>query len=188
VQSLAEYYAAEKHYAEAAAILQAAQNEFPGDLDVRFQLAAMLERQKKYNEAERIFREVIAKDPRHAPSLNYLGYTLVERGERFDEALDLIKRAVEVDPYNGAYLDSLGWAYFKLNRIDLAERNLKTAAGQLPRDSVVQDHWGDLLARQGRYGEAIEAWRRALAGDGESIDRAQIERKIRDAQDKTAKK
>ncbi|MEK6630410.1 MAG: hypothetical protein AABY89_06725, partial [Acidobacteriota bacterium] len=70
----------------------------------------------------------------------------------------------------------------------LAEVNLRRAAEQLPKDSVVQDHWGEVLLKQGKLADAIEAWRRSLAGDGELIDRAKIERKIRDAQAQTGRK
>ena len=45
---------------------------------------------------------------------------------------------------------------------------------------MVQDHLGDLLVRLGRYSEAIEAWQRALDGDGEAIDSGAIEQKIDD--------
>jgi tetratricopeptide (TPR) repeat protein len=187
VQNLAEYHAAAHRYADAASLLKDAAARFPDDTGVLFQYGAMLERQSRYPEAERVFRQVLARDPEHGPTLNYLGYTMVERGGRLDEALTLIKRAVALDPYNGAYLDSLGWAYFKLDQLDLAEPNLRTAADQLPADSAVQDHWGDLLARRGRFADAVEAWRRSLAGDGEQIDRPQIERKIRDALNKAAR-
>jgi tetratricopeptide (TPR) repeat protein len=180
-QYLAEYYAAAHRYAEAAALLEPAVSRFPDDTGVLFQYGAMLERQSQHREAERVFREVLAKDPANGPALNYLGYTLVERTGRLDEGVALIKRAVALDPHNGAYLDSLGWAYFKLNQLDLAEQNLKVAAAQLPRDSVVQDHWGDFLARTGRYADAVESWRRSLAGDGDDIERPKIERKIREA-------
>jgi tetratricopeptide (TPR) repeat protein len=155
---------------------------------VLFQYGAMLERQSLHAEAEKVFRQVLGRNPEHGPTLNYLGYTLIERGGRLDEAVALLKRAVALDPYNGAYLDSLGWAYFKLNQLDLAEPNLRTAAAQLPRDSVVQDHWGDLLAKRGKHADAVEAWRRALAGDGDQIDRATIERKISDASKKLGKR
>jgi tetratricopeptide (TPR) repeat protein len=184
VQNLAEYYATSDRYAEAAGILRDATARFPDSLGVLFQYGAMLERQSLHAEAEKVFRQVLARDPGHGPTLNYLGYTLVERGGRFEEAVALLKRAVAQDPHNGAYLDSLGWAYFKLNQLDLAEPNLRTAAGQLPRDSVVQDHWGDLLAKRGKYADAVEAWRRALAGDGDEIERSKIERKISDALNK----
>ena len=49
---------------------------------------------------------------------------------------------------------------------------------------MIQDHHGDLLAKRGRTAEAIAAWQRALAGDGESIDRAAIEKKIKTAKAK----
>ena len=187
-RNMAEYLASAHSYAEAAAVLKPATERLPGNPDVLFQYAAMLERQSLHADAEKVFRQVLSLDPEHAPTLNYLGYTLVERGGRLDEAVALIKRAVALDPFNGAYLDSLGWAYFKLNQLDLAEPNLRAAAGQLPRDSVVQDHWGDLLAKRGRLADAVEAWRQALAGDGEQIDRAVIERKISDALDKLGKR
>ena len=45
----------------------------------------------------------------------------------------------------------------------------------------MQDHLGELRFRQQRYADAVAAWERALAGDGESIDRAAIEKKLRDA-------
>jgi len=180
-QNLAEYYAAADRYAEAAGILADAVRRFPDDVGVLFQYGAVLERQSLHADAERAFRQVLARDPEHGPTLNYFGYILVERGVRLDEAVALLKRAVALDPHNGAYLDSLGWAYFKLNQLDLAEPNLRAAAEQLPTDSVVQDHWGDLLAKRGRYADAVEAWRRALAGDGEQIERPRIERKISDA-------
>ena len=181
VQNLAEFLASAQQYSEAAALLKDAVGRFPGDPGVLFQYGAMLERQSLHAEAEKVFRQVLARDPDHGPTLNYLGYTLVERGVRRDEAMALIKRAVALDPHNGAYLDSLGWAYFKLDQLDLAEPHLRAAAEQLPGDSAVQDHWGDWLAKRGRPADAVEAWRRALAGDGEQIERTKIERKISDA-------
>jgi cytochrome c-type biogenesis protein CcmH/NrfG len=45
----------------------------------------------------------------------------------------------------------------------------------------VQDHLGDLRFKQQRFADAASAWERALAGDGQSVDRSRIEKKIRDA-------
>ena len=57
-----------------------------------------------------------------------------------------IKRALALEPDNPSYLDSLGWVYFKLEQFDLAEAPLSQASQALTTNSVVQDHWGDLLA------------------------------------------
>ena len=185
--ALSEMHAALKQYDAAVAVLRDAGKKFPGDLTLRFQLASVLERQGRFADAERAFREVLARDPLHAPTLNYLGYMLANRGERLDESIALVKRALQAEPHNGAYLDSLGWAYFKAGRMDLAEEYLRRAADQRARDSAVQDHFGDLLFKLGRPREAAAAWRRALEGDGEQVDPGEINRKIRMAAEKAPK-
>jgi tetratricopeptide (TPR) repeat protein len=131
--------------------------------------------------AERTLRDIIARDPLDANALNSLGYMFAERGERLDEAVSLLQRALKVEPGNPSYLDSLGWAYLQQGRVDLADRPLTEAAEKLGANSVVQDHLGDLRYKQQRYAEAVQAWERALAGDGQSVDRAKIEKKMREA-------
>lgn len=181
---LAQTYASASRFDDAVRVLREAVHKFPDDLSIPFQLGAVFERQKRDEEAERAFRQVIDRDPEHAQALNYLGYMLADRGVRLEESVGYIERALKIDPQNASYRDSLGWAYFKLNRLDLAEEHLRRAGEQLHRNSVVQDHLGDLLFTRGRHREAIAAWERALAGDGESIEKSEIERKIRQAQDK----
>ena len=176
--ALGVFYSEHDRIEDAIAVLESARRQFPDETSVLFQLGAVLEQNDRFSDAEQAFRGVIDQDPEHAPALNYLGYMLADRGERLDESVRLIERAVERDPHNGSYLDSLGWAYFKLDRLDLAEPPLRAASDQLQRNSVVQDHLGDLLNRLERYAEAIAAWRRALDGDGEEIDPEAIERKI----------
>jgi tetratricopeptide (TPR) repeat protein len=182
--ALSQLYADANRGAQAVKVLQDAQMKFPAESSLTFQLAAVLERQKKFAESEAVFRQLIAKEPEHAAALNYLGYMLADRGEKLDESVGLIRRALEIEPDNGSYLDSLGWAYFKIGKLDLAEQHLKRAADQMVTNSVVQDHYGDVLARLGRFEQAIEAWNRALVGDGDSIDRGDIDRKIRSARQK----
>ncbi|HKT80433.1 MAG TPA: tetratricopeptide repeat protein, partial [Vicinamibacterales bacterium] len=164
------------------------QQRLPAATILTFELGATYDKQKRPAEAEAAFRQVIAAEPDHAAALNYLGYMLAERGERLDESVDLVKRALKIEPDNGAYLDSLGWAYFKGGKLDLALESLQKAATQLTRNSVIQDHYGDVLLKLERYDDAISAWSRALNGDGDSIDRADIDRKIRAARQKLPKR
>jgi tetratricopeptide (TPR) repeat protein len=141
----------------------------------------LLEKSGRRGEAEKVMREVIAKDPLDADALNSLGYMFAERGERLDEAVDLLHRALKIEPANPSFLDSLGWAYFRQGKLDQADAPLTEAALKLPDNSVIQDHLGDLRFRQGRFADAVAAWERALAGDGDAIDRDVIDRKLRDA-------
>ena len=135
----------------------------------------------EHDQAVAVLTAAVASDPLNPAALNSLGYTLAERGQRLPEAVDLIERALKVDPENPSYLDSLGWALFKQGRADEAEPPLRKAADARPTQSVIQDHYGDVLARRGKYQEAVAAWERALKGDGEDIDKPAIEKKIRDA-------
>jgi tetratricopeptide (TPR) repeat protein len=163
---------------EADSVLDRAAARFPDEILVSFQRGALLERRREYEAAEDAFRQVLKRDPLHAPALNYLGYMLAERGDRLEEAVSLVERALTVDPDNPSYLDSLGWAFFQQRRFDKAEPLIRRAARRLPVNSVVHDHLGDLLWEMGRHEEARDAWRRALAGDRESVDVDAIERKV----------
>ena len=178
---LAAYYSEHDRFNDAVALLESAENQFPDETAILFQLGAVLEQNDLRGDAEEAFRRLLDRDPEHADTLNYLGYMLADRGERLEESVSLLERAIEIDPHNGAYLDSLGWAYFKLDRLDLAEVLLQQASDQMAWNSVIQDHLGDVLRRLGRYTDAIAAWERALAGDGDEVERSTIEQKIGNA-------
>ena len=179
--ALAAFYRNYDRLDDAVDVLESARVRFPDDLSILFQLGAVLEQDDRYVDAERAFRRVLERDSDHAATLNYLGYMLADRGERLEESVDLLLRAIEIDPRNGAYLDSLGWAYLKLDRLELAETHLRQASEQMVWNSVIQDHFGDLLSKLGRHGEAITAWEAALAGDREEIDVSNIEGKIQES-------
>jgi len=132
--------------------------------EISFLRASGYERQKKYQEAEDLFRKIINEAPDNSNALNYLGYMMADRGENLDEALGMIKKAVDQEPANGAFLDSLGWAYFKLGKYDLAEDNLiKASQHVMGADPTVQEHLGDLYQKTGRLKLAASHWERALA-------------------------
>lgn len=168
-------------YGEAAAVLQDLMKRAPDDATLVYQYAHALDKGGRRADAERALRAHLERDPRDANALNSLGYMFAEHGERLDEAVELLQRALKIEPDNPSFLDSLGWAYFRQGKLELADAPLAQAAAKLPDNSVVQDHLGDLRFRQKRYAEAVSAWERALAGDGDAIDRGAIEKKLRDA-------
>jgi Flp pilus assembly protein TadD len=186
--ALAQLYSDTKRGGDAVKVLQEAQTRFPGDTTIPFELGAVLDKQKRFADAESAFRQVLSKEPDNAQALNYLGYMLADRGERLDESVGFLKKALEIEPDNGSYLDSLGWAYYKADKLELAVSNLERAAEQLKANSVIQDHYGDVLFKLSRYDDAIAAWTRAIGGDGDSIDRGSIDKKIRSAKQKLGRK
>jgi tetratricopeptide (TPR) repeat protein len=178
--ALADAYASRKRYDDAVRVIEQAETAFGESDELTLRLASFYEQAGRLGDAERELRRMIERDPLDGNALNYLGYMLADRTDRHAEAVELIERALKGEPDNPAYLDSLGWALFKQGKLDAAADPLSRAAAAIPANSVIQDHYGDLLARQGRWSDAVAAWQRALAGDGESIDTAVVEKKIRD--------
>ena len=155
---------------QAMALLAEAEPTFRDQVIYWFQRGAILERFHRRPEAKAAFRKALEVEPAHAPTLNYLGYMLVEDGGPMDEAVLLIEKALTEDPDNGSYLDSLGWAYFKQGRPAEA-RSTWSGLRISKSNSVIQDHLGDVLQALNDGSGAIAAWERALAGDGESVER-----------------
>ena len=168
----------------AIALMESAMRSDPEDTASHLALADLYVDAGRETDAVKMLDAAAVKFPKDADVLNFLGYLLAERGERLDEAVRLVNRALEIDPDNPSYLDSLGWAHFKRGQLADAQRHLSRAAEALPANSVIQDHYGDLLARMGKPAEAIAAWTKALNGDGEDIDKAAIEKKIKSARAK----
>ena len=160
---------------------------------IQFILGSVYERQKKYDQAEQAFRQVLQMDPNNSQTLNYLGYMLADRNTHLEEALNLIKHAVELDPQNGAYLDSLGWAYFRLGRYVEAEANLRRAAAKTHNDATVQDHLAELYAKTGKlklaemhWERALNEWSRSVPADVDQQDVSRVQKKLESTKVKLA--
>jgi tetratricopeptide (TPR) repeat protein len=195
--TLAQMYSRLKRWPEAEQALAKASQLSVKDEDkeyVEFLRGSTFERQKKYDQAEDVFRKVLSTDPDNAAVLNYLGYMLADRGQKLDEALIMIKKAVDLEPANGAYLDSLGWAYFKLGKYDQAEDNLTKASQHMGTDPTVQEHLGDLYQKTGRlklaaahWERAIEEWNKTVAPEVDTEELAKVQKQLESAKIKLAK-
>jgi tetratricopeptide (TPR) repeat protein len=161
----------------AIAVLESARQRDDRNVQLLFNLGAAFERAKRFDDAERTFRGVIAADPEHADALNYLGYMLADRKIKLDEAVTLISRALAIEVDNPSYLDSLGWAYVQQANLTAARDPLQRAAAALPETSVIQDHLAELYFRLELYAEAAAAWDRALTGDRAGVDIGEITKK-----------
>jgi tetratricopeptide (TPR) repeat protein len=89
---------------QAVAVLRPAQQKYPGEFMINFELAVSLQKGRHCLPADRVADEVIrfytvaqALRPRNVPVHTQLGHSLSRRG-RFDEAIGVYRRAVELDP------------------------------------------------------------------------------------------
>ncbi|HYJ90316.1 MAG TPA: tetratricopeptide repeat protein, partial [Pyrinomonadaceae bacterium] len=144
----------------------------------KMMLATAQQTAGKYADAEATLHDVLKQTPGNPIALNNLGYFLLERGERYEEALDLIQRAVKTDPTNPSYLDSLGWAYFKLQKLDDAEKYLTQAAVLDYSSGTIQEHLGDVYEKKGKTQQARAAWKRAVQLLSKADDTARVNQKL----------
>jgi Flp pilus assembly protein TadD len=168
----------------AITVLEPVAKSNPNDAATQLLLADLYSTSGRKQDAERTVRQLVAIEPGNADALNYLGYLLADRGQQLDEAIRLVRRALDIEPDNPNYLDSLGWAYYRRGDFDQAEKYLTPAAQQMPRNATVQEHLGDILAKRGRWADAIAAWTRALQADEGDVNKAAVEKKIADARGK----
>jgi len=159
---LAAVFYTQKKLDEAENALRPALQRMAQNVSAHAVLASLLSHLGQEAEAESALKKGLQVDPNNAMALNNLGYMLVERGERLEEALVMIQRAVKAQPKNPAFLDSLGWAYFKLGKLDEAERYLSDAIQIAPSSTTIHEHLGDINDRQGKAEQARASWAKAL--------------------------
>ena len=114
-----------------------------------------------YRDEETFNRHVIALNPQARNAHCHLGNTLYNQG-RYAEALDAYRVAAEQRPDHAAAHAGLGAALNKLERYEEAETHLRRAIALNPKTRQRKDyhfHLGDALYDQGRYAEAVDAYR-----------------------------
>ncbi len=131
---------------------------------VSYTRAMLHERAGDHKTMERILQQLIRDNPQHAHAHNALGYHLADRNERLDEALKLIQTAHQLAPQDAHITDSMGWIYFRLGKLDLAEKYLRMAHEQQP-DAEISTHLGEVLWVKGLKDEAEIFLKRAFQVD-----------------------
>jgi tetratricopeptide (TPR) repeat protein len=189
--TLSQLYLQDKRYADAERLLLRAENKgFKSAADterLRFQRAEVYEKQKDFDRAEFVLKQILKENPNNAVALNYIGYMLADRGVRLEEALQYVKDALAIDPRNGAYLDSIGWAFFKLNDMQNAEKYLLEADQIVKNDPTIVDHLGDLYFKTGDFQKAESFWMRSVSIGTEEESVQKVRRKLEMLQERLRK-
>jgi TolB-like protein/Tfp pilus assembly protein PilF len=122
-------------------------------------------------EAQALFRRAIELDPSLAQAFGYLSYSIVlsmiyfdapPDPARLDEAVELARQAVQLDERDAMIRFVYGRALLARKSYDDALAQLETALELNPNLAVVYCGLGDSLAYEGRIGEAIPYFQKAL--------------------------
>lgn len=149
---------------QAVELLEQADQRLPDTIEIKYDLGMLYERQGRFEDFERMMRDIIAIDPDNANALNSLGYTFADQNVRLDEAHDLLERAVHLEPDNPFILDSIGWYHYRAGNLPLARSYLERSYQLMPAADVAA-HLGEVLWQKGERDEARRVWREALSAD-----------------------
>jgi tetratricopeptide (TPR) repeat protein len=115
----------------------------------------------RLGEAERLYRQVLAVDPRHADSLHLLGVVSHQAG-RDDVALDLIGKAIALNDRVADYHCNIGSALCGLGRSEEGIAHYMRAIALDPRHALACNNLGNALVDHGKVAEGEARLRRAL--------------------------
>ena len=134
----------------------------------------------RLSEAEEWLEQVLDEFPEDTGAMNDLGYLWADENKHLERSLAMIKQAIASEPKNMAYLDSLGWVYYRLGRYPEAITELKAAASVEKPDSLIFDHLGDALDKNGDRQAAIAAWKQAAESYDKEPDSAGKAKAVRE--------
>ena len=134
----------------------------PVTVQQAFELALQHHRAGRLAEAEALYRQILAVDPRHADALHLLG-ALAHQVGRNDVAVGLIRQAIAVNPdYPEAY-NNLGVALRDHGQLDEAIASYRRAIALRPDYSDAHNNLGTAMRDRGQLDEAIASCRQAIA-------------------------
>ncbi|RUX07983.1 MAG: sulfotransferase family protein [Mesorhizobium sp.] len=122
------------------------------------QQALQMHQAGRRQEAEAIYRQVLARQPKHAAAAHFLGLLLHQTG-RSEEGMDFLEQSVQLQPTNPDFLNNLGTVMRDLGRVTAAIDFFRGAVDLRPEQLAARDNLGSSLKQIGRFEEAEDIYR-----------------------------
>ena len=116
----------------------------------------------RFQEAEAIYRKVLAVEPNHPDALHLLGMIAMPSGN-YALVAELIGKAIVANPRVPAYHNNLGVALKELGRLEEAVAAYRQALSLNPDYAEAYNNLGNALSGLGRREDAVEAYNKTLA-------------------------
>jgi predicted Zn-dependent protease len=151
---------AQGKHAEAAASLEAAYAGDPVDYDIAFAYGQSLMRQRRVDDAQRVFTKLAHENPQDAGPLAELARLRAGQND-FAGALELFRKAGTLEPWNAAIRGNAAQVLSALERHPEAIAEAEQALRLDPERPGTWDAYARLLSRAGRTADAQAAAARA---------------------------
>lgn len=138
------------------------QNDYYLFIYSRLLLGFLYTKKERYEDAERLFKEVLRVVPDSTLAMESLGY-VYERLGRYDQAIIHLRKAIELNPNSANALNSLGYIYAELG-INLTEalQLCKRAVNLNPNNAAYRDSLGWVYYKRGELLQAKTELEKAL--------------------------
>ena len=126
-----------------------------------FALAVQHHQAGRASAAAQIYRQILAVEPNHAPTLHLLGVVAGQQ-KQFASAIEYIQRAIQLKEDEAPFHFNLGHIYQELGKLDEAVACYRRVIELHPDSSEALLYLGHISRRQGKANEAIAFYRRTL--------------------------
>jgi len=127
-----------------------------------FDLATQHHQAGRLQEAERLYRQVLARQPEHADAMHNLAVIALQVG-RNDAAVEMIRRAIVLNPNHSEAHYNLGTALQNKGQLDEAIAAFRQAIALNPNLPEAHNNLGNALKDKEQFDEAIAAYRQAIS-------------------------
>ncbi len=132
----------------------------PFHMLARKNLGQLLQQEENFDEAEKVYEQMLQIDPRDAPTLAALGNLKLSRDPA--TAIGYLEEAVRLAPGKIDYLEILSVAQLQAGKNEDAEAGIRRALRKKPGDPSLMNNLGIALIGQERYREATGVLRKVL--------------------------
>jgi predicted O-linked N-acetylglucosamine transferase (SPINDLY family) len=131
-------------------------------MDQAMQIAVQHHQAGRLQQAEQLYRQILAQQPEHPLAIHNLGLIAHQVG-RNDVAVDLIRRAIALRPNYPEAHSNLGVALKDQGQLDEAIAAYRQAVALKPDYAEAYNNLGNALENKGQLDDAIAAFRQAIA-------------------------
>jgi tetratricopeptide (TPR) repeat protein len=131
-------------------------------LQAKFSKGLALHQEGKLAEAERIYWEILQRQPNHFDALHLLG-VIAKQTQQLERAVELIRKAIWLNPHAAAAHNNLGNALLDLKRPSEALASYDKAIAFKPDYALAHNNRGNVLHELKRPADALASYDKAIA-------------------------
>ncbi|HVF63597.1 MAG TPA: tetratricopeptide repeat protein [Casimicrobiaceae bacterium] len=134
----------------------------PGSVPLLFQKAAIADVMGRHDDANAIYRSILAKFPTHVPSLNKLASNLADANANLPEAARYAEQAYKLAPNDATIRGTYGWVMVRGGNVSAGLPLLESSMKELSKDGTANFHLGTAYMKSGKAEEGRRLLARAV--------------------------